>query len=82
MDKCRIAQAFPSLKLLSMLNLSLQQSDPAKLEYNNNQSFPIAEHPHLNLLDMMRVHFNYVEQLLHESKTRLPCLTRLYVNYD
>jgi hypothetical protein len=29
-----------------------------------------------------RVHIDYVEQILNQSKTRLPCLTELWIDYD
>lgn len=45
---------------------------------------------HLRLSDIFIVHHfillvhitDYIEQMLNESKTRLPCLTELQVDYD
>ena len=70
----RIAQAFPFLKDFQVTNL-------AKLK-SNDQSSSIIEYPHLTLLDIMYVHIDYVEQLLVETKCRLPNLTKLNISYD
>ncbi len=78
----RLAQCFPLLKTLMITNFELPLSDPPELEDDNNKSFSIVEYPHLTSLDIKYVHINYVERLLHESKTRLPRLTELQINYD
>ncbi len=49
------------------------------MEFDHSQSYPTVEHPYLTSLDIMFVHIDYIEQFLHESKTRLP---ELRIKYD
>ncbi|CAF0761621.1 unnamed protein product [Adineta steineri] len=42
----------------------------------------IIEFLHLIVLDVKDAHFYYLEHFLNETKTHLPCLTELKVNYD
>jgi hypothetical protein len=70
----RIAQCFPLLKFLSVVNFGPQISDL-------NEWKPV-EYPYITTLDIMYAHIDYVEQFLHESKTHLPRLTELKVKYD
>ena len=42
----------------------------------------VVQYLHLTSLDFGRADIDYVEQMLNESKTRLPCLTELRVDYD
>jgi hypothetical protein len=78
----RIAQSFPLLKSLRVMNRQPQVQDPRELEFNNNRSYSVIEYPHLVVLDIMYGHIDYVELFLHESKTRLPHLTELRIKYD
>ena len=53
-----------------------------KLNSNDNQLYSIVEYPYLISLHLESVHIDYVEQFLNETKTHLPRLTKLTVNYD
>ena len=79
----RVAQCFPLLKSLIIINSKAQSTDSAKSEHDNtNESFEVAQYLHVTLLDFIHAHIDYVEQMLNESKTRLPCLTKLWMGYD
>ncbi len=65
-----------------MMNYTPQLIDSNVLEFDHSQSYPTVEHPYLTSLDIMFVHIDYIEQFLHESKTRLPRLTGLRIKYD
>ena len=78
----RLTRCFPSLACLVITNRKAQSRDAVESEYRNDGSLEIAQYFHLTSLTFARVHIDYVEQMLNESKTRLPCLTELKVNYD
>jgi hypothetical protein len=84
----RIAQCFPLLKSLSVVNFGPQISDLDVCESDNDQSHSVnnlyspVEYPYIMTLDIMYAHIDYVEQLLHKSKTHLPRLTELKIKYD
>jgi hypothetical protein len=72
----RIARSFPLLRSFQVKNL---QSNRNQFEYDNNQSYTIVEYPHLRTLNVLCAH---IDQLLDESKTRLPQLTELKIDYE
>jgi hypothetical protein len=78
----RLARCFPLLKSLIIVNCKAQSIDTAKSEHENNGSFEVVQYRHLTSLDFGRTHIDYVEQMLNESKTRLPFLTELRIDYD
>src|SRR5205823_2009192 len=53
-----------------------------ELKSDKNSSYSIIEYSHLASLDIMRVDMDYVVQFLLETKTYLPHLIELKVNYD
>jgi hypothetical protein len=73
----RISQAFPILKRFSMKNEMMQTCN-----HEEWKSYSIIEYSHLISLDIMHVNIDYVEQFLLETKTHLPHLTELKVNYE
>ncbi len=77
----RIAQSFPMLKSLRIVNFEPQTSKSAKLKSENNQSYSVVEYPYITTLEIMYVHTDYIEQLLDATKTRLPRLTVLIIKY-
>ncbi|CAF3209201.1 unnamed protein product [Rotaria sp. Silwood2] len=78
----RVGQAFPLLNIFRVINEELQSCcNFNTFSSDNNRSNPIAEYPHLTVLDLRNAHFDYVEQFLNETKTYLPCLTELTVFY-
>ncbi|CAM4986823.1 unnamed protein product, partial [Rotaria socialis] len=48
----------------------------------DNQLYSIVEYPYLISLCILVSHIDYVEQFLNETKTHLPHLTKLRVDYD
>ena len=78
----RLARCFPSLQNLVIWNGKAQSRDGARSDYDNNGLLGVVQYPHLRSLEFIRVHINYVEQMLNESKTRLPCLAELRIDYD
>ncbi|CAF1292405.1 unnamed protein product [Rotaria magnacalcarata] len=72
----RISQAFPLLKCFSVQNWQWQHGS-----CDENPLYLVIEFTHLISLDITRAHKSYIEQFLLETKTRLPCLTHLKVDY-
>ncbi len=48
---------------------------------DNNQSYEIAEYPHLTSLEMLFADAEHLDQFLNERKTYALCLTELIVHY-
>jgi len=78
----RITRSFPLLKDLHVSNSESQLHISSNLSSNDNQMHSIVEYPYLISLDLSDVHIDYVEQFLNETKTHLPRLTELIVNYN
>ena len=78
----RLARCFPSLQNLLIFNWKAQSRDGARSDYDNNRLLEVVQYPHLRSLQFARVHVDYVEQMLNASKTRLPSLAELRINYD
>ncbi|CAF1475193.1 unnamed protein product, partial [Rotaria sordida] len=70
----QIAKSFPFIKDLRLYNLEPQR--------NNKQQQSIVEYPHLIVLDLRRIHGNYLEQFLNDTKMSLLNDIVLHVNYD
>jgi hypothetical protein len=77
----RIAWSFPLLEYLCVTNFESQSQISNKLNSNDNQLNSIVKYPHLIWLELGCVHIDYVEQFLNETKTHLPCLTKLTIYY-
>jgi hypothetical protein len=73
----RIAHYFPLLKHLDVMNFESQSHIS-----NDNQMYSIAEYHYLTSLSVRYCHMDYVEQFLNETKTHLPRLTDLTVDYN
>jgi hypothetical protein len=71
----RISQAFPSLKDFCIMNYMPQPQ-------TDNQLYFVIEYPHLSSLDIKCAHTDYLEQFLLETKSYLPDLIELKVNYE
>ncbi|CAF3001057.1 unnamed protein product [Rotaria sp. Silwood2] len=78
----RIAHCFPLLKELVVMNFESQSHISNNLNSNDNQMHSIAEYHHLTSLSVRYCHIDYVEQFLNETKTHLPRLTELIVDYN
>jgi len=77
----RIAQAVPLLKHLTISNTT-PQTRTLEQQNENNRSYSIVKYPHLTYLSVMNSDVTYTEQFLLETKTHLPCLTELRVDYE
>jgi hypothetical protein len=74
----RIARSFPLLKFLRIYNVRPMLSvDLMIFSSDNCQLYSTIEYPHLTTLDLCYAHEEYVEQFLNETKTYMPCLTKL-----
>ncbi len=78
----RIARFFPLLKELRVINFVSPSQIRNKLDSDDNQLYPVIEYPYLDSLCLEHAHIDYVEQFLNETKTHLPRLTKLAVDYD
>ncbi|CAF0769087.1 unnamed protein product [Adineta steineri] len=76
----RLSHAVPLLKHLTVTNSTAQICKAQ--EQNNNQSYLIVEFKYLNFLSVMNSDISYTEQFLLDTRTYLPCLTELRINYE
>ncbi len=78
----RIARSFPLLKYLRIFNkTSSGFHDITTSSSDNCQLYSTVVYSHLTTLDVNCAHRDYVEQLLNETKTHIPCLTELSVSF-
>ncbi|CAF4130900.1 unnamed protein product, partial [Rotaria magnacalcarata] len=80
----RVARSFPLLKEFFVINCTSQFLfwKRKNLQFQDSQSYSIVEFSHLTSLNISHAEIDYVEQFLNSTKTSLPCLTKLEVNYD
>ena len=79
-DFCRkIADSFPQLERLCISN-STSQSETRKLNTNIG-TLPVVSFMRLTYLHFGFSHMDYVEHLLSDCLTSLPCLRQLHVDY-
>jgi hypothetical protein len=69
-----ISQDFPFLQRLAVIN-----SEPQK---NKQHSSTLITFPHLDSLQIIFAHIDYVEQFLFQTNIRLPRLTQLTIEYE
>ncbi len=77
----RIAQSFPTLKKITVVNENEQKNQGCRKLNDDNENFSIIQYPHLVELDLLEAHDNYVEQFLIDAKTCLPNNVYLFINY-
>jgi hypothetical protein len=77
----RIAQSFPLLKDLTVVNQKPQKNKPYRKSENDNQNLSIIEYPHLTDLNLNEAHSDYAEQFLFDTKASLPDNVRLLIDY-
>ena len=65
----RIAQSFPSMKTLRVTNRTPQQEKQDHQLSNEKQRLPIIRYRSLQKLILLRVHDDYLEQFLFDTKT-------------
>jgi hypothetical protein len=78
----RIAHSFPLIKILNVMNCESQLHISNNLSSDDNPMHSIVTYPHLTSLSVRYCHIDYVDQFLNETKTHLPRLTELIVNYN
>jgi hypothetical protein len=65
----RIAESFPFMKKLTLINFKPQKHEQHHKSKNDNKDCSIIEYHHLTHLDLMDVNVNYVEEFLDNTKT-------------
>ncbi|CAF1359964.1 unnamed protein product, partial [Rotaria sordida] len=78
----RISRDFPMLKCFTLKNRHKQEIHHDELKSDKNASYSIIEYSHLISLDLLNVHIDYVVQFLFETKTHIPRLTEIKLNYN
>jgi hypothetical protein len=77
----RLSQAFPLLKHLTVTNVVAQTCEASE-EGSTRPPLSVTKYKHLVYLSVMNSDITYTEQFLLETKTQLPCLTKLRVNHE
>jgi hypothetical protein len=77
----RIAQSFPLMKNLTVINRKPQIDKQCIKSKNDNQDLTIIEYPHLTTLSLGEAHDDYIEQFLLDTRTCLPNNVFLSVVY-
>ncbi|CAF4898214.1 unnamed protein product [Rotaria sp. Silwood1] len=78
----QIAQSFPFLKKLSLVNEKGQNNKQCIKSSNHHQNLPIIKYPCLIELDFVQVHEDYIEQFLLDTKTDLPYNVTVLSDYQ
>ncbi|CAF3201428.1 unnamed protein product [Rotaria sp. Silwood2] len=78
----RIAHSFPIVRDLTLINRKPQLDKQYIKSKNNNQNLSIIEWSHLTRLTLCEAHDDYVEQFLVDTKTCLPNIFYLSVDYQ
>ncbi|CAF4738516.1 unnamed protein product, partial [Rotaria sp. Silwood2] len=68
----QIAQSFPFLKSLCLVNEKGQNNKQCIKSSNHHQNLSIIKYPYLTQLDFLQAHDDYIEQFLLDTKTYLP----------
>jgi hypothetical protein len=77
----QIVQSFPFMKKLTVINQKPQNKRRCEQLNNHDQTVPIIQCPRITLLDLYRVHDDYIEQFLVDTNTCLPDTIYLIINY-
>ncbi len=67
---------------MTVTNWQPQNDRQHQKSNDDNQDFSIIEYPHLIRLSLLRIHDDYTEQFLFDTKTRLPNDIHLIIDYD
>ncbi|CAF1088534.1 unnamed protein product [Rotaria sordida] len=78
----QISQSFPFLEELTIFNSEPQQFKQEQESNSGNRKFSIIKYSHLTKLKLVRVHDDYAEQFLFDTKTCLSNYIRLSIDYD
>jgi hypothetical protein len=77
----RIAQSFPFLEKLRIMNREAQKNKQCRKSENENENLSISEYHHLTQLCFDQGHDAYLEEFLLDTKTCLPNNVHLYAFY-
>jgi hypothetical protein len=77
----RIAQSFPFMKKLNVINRKAQKNKQCRKSENENENLSIIEYHHLTELCLIQAHEDYHEEFLLDTKTCLPNGVHLRINY-
>ena len=75
----QIAQSFPLMEELTVMNAKPQKNKLYRKSNNDNQDLSIIKYPHLTSLNLFDVHDDYVEQFLADTEMSL---RSLFVDYE
>ncbi|CAF3908703.1 unnamed protein product [Rotaria sordida] len=80
----RISHSFPLLSNLTITNIMPQNENRSQQLVESEEASSIIEYSHLVELSFSyaSTHIDYVEQFLCSLNTRLPCLSKLHVEYE
>jgi hypothetical protein len=78
----RIAQSFPLMEKLKVINETPQKNKLCSESKHDNQDLSIIKYPHLNDLILYEVHDDYIEQFLVDAKMCLPIHVNLTIEYE
>ncbi|CAF1247349.1 unnamed protein product, partial [Rotaria sordida] len=80
----RISHSFPLLSNLTITNIMPQNENRSQQLVESEEASSIIEYSHLVELSFSctSAHIDYVEQFLCSLNTRLPCLSKLHVEYE
>jgi hypothetical protein len=78
----RVAQSFPCMEQLTIINRKPQIDKQYIKSNNNNQTLSIVEYPRLTTLILHEAHDDYIEQFLLDTKMCLPKNIYLSVDYQ
>ena len=65
----RLAQAFPSMKTLSIINLAAQTEKQGQQSCDEHGDVPLIRYPSLQGINFLDVHDDYVEQFFFHTRT-------------
>ncbi|CAF1418615.1 unnamed protein product [Rotaria sordida] len=77
----RIAQSFPLLEKLTVINQQRQNNKRFRKSKNENEDLLIVKYPHLIQLNLSEAHKDYHEQFLFDTKTCLLNDVRIRIDY-
>jgi hypothetical protein len=77
----RIAQSFPLMTRLKIINNKSQNEKRFKESRNTNEDLLVIKYSHLVQLDLSKAHKNYLEEFLDDTKTYLPNGVHLCADY-
>jgi hypothetical protein len=78
----RIAQSFPLMEKLKVINETPQKNKLCSESKHDNQDLSIIKYPHLYDLILYEVHDDYIEQFLVDAKMCLPIHVNLTIEYE